>query len=212
MLLTRSGALLGALLTLTLPAASRAQMQDQQITAKIAVKATAGIDIGTTVSEITVQDEKGAVTIDPAKTSATVVVFVSNRCPVSNSYNARMNSLYRDYNGKNVQFVFADANVTEREEDIKELGTPAKLGAIIYKDADNQLADKFGARVTPEVFVFDSKGALRYRGAIDDSQTEEQIKNNFARDALDQMLAGKDVAVTKSNAFGCSIKRKRVAS
>ena len=74
-------------------------------------------------------------------------------------------------------------------------------------DKGNVLADKFGATVTPEVFYFNEKNVLIYRGAIDNSRKGDQITENYLRDAFDATLSGKTVAKTSANAFGCSIKR-----
>ncbi len=104
--------------------------------------------------------------------STTVVTFISVRCPVSNAYNSRMNAVHNDYASKGVQFVFINSNAS----------------------------DRFGAQATPETFVIDSSGVIRYHGSIDDAQSE-------ARGALDAVLAGKQPEVAETMAFGCSMKR-----
>ncbi|HEV2687905.1 MAG TPA: hypothetical protein VGV35_05100, partial [Bryobacteraceae bacterium] len=79
----------------------------------------------------------------------------------------------------------------------------------VYKDGNNVLADRFGAEVTPESYVIDSNGVIRYHGSIDDSQNEARIRTRGLRLALDAVLAGKPVEITQTKAFGCSIKRAR---
>jgi hypothetical protein len=57
------------------------------------------------------------------------------------------------------------------------------------------------------MFVFDEKGVLRYAGALDDNAEPEQVKEQFAREAIDAVLSGKEVAKPEPKAFiGCSIK------
>src|SRR4051812_29446302 len=75
--------------------------------------------IGTTLDAIAVQDSAGPVTFRPADAPVTVVLFVSAQCPISNAYNERMNTVYADYASKGVRFVFANANVTETQEDMR---------------------------------------------------------------------------------------------
>ena len=100
------------------------------------------------------------------------VTFISVQCPVSNAYNSRMNGVHNDYASKGVKFVFINSNAS----------------------------DRLGAQATPETFVIDSSGVIRYHGSIDDSQSE-------ARGALDAVLAGKQPEAAETKAFGCSIQR-----
>jgi hypothetical protein len=74
-------------------------------------------------------------------------------------------------------------------------------------DKGNVLADKLGASVTPEVYFFDEKNKLLYRGAIDNNRSGDNITNNYLRDAVEAKMAGKAIAKTSANAFGCTIKR-----
>ncbi len=71
------------------------------------------------------------------------------------------------------------------------------------------VADRFGAEVTPESYVVDSSGIMRYHGQIDDSRNEPHIKKRTLSVALDAMLAGKPVPAQETKAFGCTIKRVR---
>jgi hypothetical protein len=61
--------------------------------------------------------------------------------------------------------------------------------------------------VTPEVYVLDKDGMLRYHGRIDDSQDPTGVKSQDLRAALDAVLAGKPVPNPQTRAFGCTIKR-----
>ncbi len=165
--------------------------------------------IGSRITELALEGESGPVTISPSKSAATLVIFVSRQCPVSNAYNSRMNTLQRDYSGKNVQVIFVNPNITETAEDSKWLTDTTKLGHTVYRDLDNKIADKLNAQFTPEAYVFDAEGVLRYHGAIDDAQNESKVQKKPLRDALDAVLAKKPVGVETSRAFGCSIKRKK---
>ena len=125
--------------------------------------------VGSKISTIDVTENGKLVAISPAKADATVLIFISTQCPISNSYNERMNALYKDYAGKNVQFVFANANANESPAEIEQHAQANQFAFKVYKDAGNLLADKFGATVTPETFVFDKNGVLQYHGYIDDA-------------------------------------------
>lgn len=158
------------------------------------------------------QIQLGGKVVKPSEAKATAVVFVSTKCPVSNAYNERFKELYRDYSGKNVQFVFVNANANEPESEIAAHSKANGFAFQVYKDTNNQLADKLNAQYTPEVFLFDSKGTLVYHGRIDDSREVPGIKSRDARVALDAVLAGSAVPVAETKAFGCTIKRAKGTS
>ena len=139
-----------------------------------------------------VQDPSGApVQFSALRGPVTVVVFTSTTCPVSNAYNERMNSLYRDYSAKGCE-VYLRQRQPERVR--RGRGLHAKsVGFVfpVYKDPDNALADRFDAQVTPETYVIDSTGTLVYHGQIDDSRNEKRVQQQALRMALDAVLAGK---------------------
>lgn len=169
--------------------------------------------IGSMISVMTVEDSTGPIVVKPSDASATVLIFVSAECPVSNAYNGRMNALYRDYTSKKVRFIFADANVTETLTQIQKLRNRPEnpLTVPTYYDANNVLADHLGAHATPEAYVIDNTGVLRYHGAIDNSKDPSQVTAQPLRNAIEAVLAGKPVQVATTRAFGCTIKRKHAA-
>lgn len=141
--------------------------------------------------------------------SAIVVIFVSTRCPVSNAYNQRMAQIFADYSPKNVAVIGINSNRGEDAEAVKKHAAENGLKFPILMDENNEVADLFGAKVTPEVFVLEPDLTVRYHGHIDDSQRESQVKKSGLRDALDELLANKAVTDSETKAFGCSIKRVR---
>jgi peroxiredoxin len=138
---------------------------------------------------------------------AVVLMFIATRCPVSNAYNERMAALAHDYAGKHVAVIGINANREETPEEIVAHARDHGFAFPILKDAGNTQADRFGASVTPEAFVFDGSWTLRYHGRIDDNQRGDNIKSQDLRAALDALVAGGDVVVKETKAFGCTIKR-----
>ena len=166
--------------------------------------------VGSKISEFNVQDLDGKpVAFSALRGPITVVTFIATQCPVSNSYNQRMNAVYNDYTSKGVKFIFVNANKNESPNEVRQHARNVAFAFPVYKDANNVLADRFDAQVTPESYVIDSAGIIRYHGSIDDSQNEARIRTRGLRLALDAVLAGKPVAVTETKAFGCTIKRVR---
>jgi hypothetical protein len=123
-----------------------------------------------------------------------------------------MSSLYREYSTKGVRFLFLNANSNEDAAEVAQHIKEVSFPFAVYKDIHNRVADAAGAQMTPESFVLDASGVLRYHGAIDDSTNEARIKRHGLKDALDAVLAGKPVTTTEIKSFGCTIKRVRKGS
>ncbi len=161
------------------------------------------------ISDFTLTDYNGVkhALSDYKEAKGIVVMFIATRCPVSNAYNGRMAALYADYQKRGFAFVGINSNKAEAASEIKEHAGKNHLAFTILKDPGNLIADKFGATVTPEIFVLSNELQLLYHGRIDDSRREANVKSKDLRDTLDAILAGKSVPVTETKAFGCSIKR-----
>jgi thiol-disulfide isomerase/thioredoxin len=169
--------------------------------------ALAAVLLGASVPDFQVVDLQGAShTFASLKGGTTVVAFIAVRCPVSNAYNQRMEALYKDYSAKGVKFVFINANVNESSDEVKAHAQQVGFTFPVYRDSGN-VADRFDAQVTPETFVIDKAGIIRYHGAIDDAQNEARVRKQSLHVALDEVLAGKAVTVAETKAFGCSVKR-----
>jgi peroxiredoxin Q/BCP len=138
---------------------------------------------------------------------ATVVMFIATKCPVSNSYNTRMADLANTFSARNVRFIGINANKAELSSEVADHAKKHNFSFPVLKDANNVIADRFDARVTPEVYVIDDKGVLRYHGRVDDSQKETDVKSKDLQAALNAVLAGQPVPVKETIAFGCTIKR-----
>lgn len=165
------------------------------------------VAVGSRIGDFQVTDLDGKpVTVKTAH-GVTAVIFVATQCPVSNAYNERMNALYKDYSAKGVHFVFINSNRTEPAAEVRGHLVEHKLAYSVYKDPNNVVADRLNAQVTPEVYLLDASGTLRYHGSIDDSRVLERVHDKRARKALDAMLAGEPVAAPETKAFGCTIRR-----
>ncbi len=138
---------------------------------------------------------------------AIVIIFVATQCPISNAYNSRMAALNKEYKEKEISFIGINSNKQESIEEIKTHAAENKLDFVILKDQNNIIADKFKASFTPEVYVLNKDFEIMYHGRIDDSRKEEDVKTKDLRKALDEILAGKKVEISKTKAFGCTIKR-----
>lgn len=143
-----------------------------------------------------------------AANALTVVMFIATRCPVSLAYDGRMAALGKEYGGKGVAFVGVNANVNEPVDEIAAHAKEHGFTFPVVKDAGNVVADRWGARVTPEIYVIDRAGVVRYHGRIDEQQADPaNVKSPDLKSALDALLSGGQPANPETKAFGCSIKR-----
>ena len=143
---------------------------------------------------------------------ATVVLFLATQCPIATDYADRVVALVKTYGEKSekkVQFIGINSNKQETIKEIAEYSKKYKFEFPVLKDPENKIADYFGAKRTPEVFLFDAERILRYAGAIDNSPKEPT--QHYLKDALDLVIAGKDIPEKskKTRAVGCTIKRVR---
>ncbi len=165
--------------------------------------------IGERVDNVSLEDLNGNRTLITLPGRTTAIVFLSAECPISNEYNDRMSALYRDLSASPVRWIFVNANQNESTTAVKEHVRAAEFPFPVHRDRANRLADRLGATVTPEAFVIDTEGRLRYRGHIDDSRNAARAQFHGLREALDAVLKGQPVARPQTKAFGCTIKRVR---
>ena len=89
----------------------------------------------------------------------------------------------------------------------REMAEQFQITTPILLDEEGKVGQMYGARRTPEMYVIDAEGVLRYWGAIDDDSGFRTIgKTNFVEQAVKSVLAGETVRVQKTRAYGCSVK------
>jgi peroxiredoxin len=157
---------------------------------------------------------------DKAKILA--IVFTANHCPTAQAYEKRIIQLAGDYKDKGVTLVAVSSNnpkavcleelgysdMGDSFEEMKIRAEQEKFNFIYLYDGDKQeMAKAYGPQVTPHIFIFDKDRKLRYVGRIDDVENPYSTSSQQdARNAIDAMLAGKQVPVEKTKVFGCSMK------
>lgn len=138
---------------------------------------------------------------------ATVVMFVSTRCPYSNAYVGRMKTLASKYTPKGVSFVGIDSDQNEPKAEVAAYSKSKGFPFPVLVDRGDKVADAYAARVTPETYVISSSGTLVYHGRIDNDMDPANVHTHDLANAIDETLAGHPVAKAETKAFGCSIKR-----
>jgi peroxiredoxin len=151
------------------------------------------------------------------------VIFTCDHCPTAQMYEDRIKTLVTDYRSKGVAFVAIQPNasqvlapgennytdVADTLDDMKIRAKYRRFNFPYLNDGETQtVSAQYGPRNTPHLFLFDKERKLRYEGRIDDNQFEARAKIFDAREALDALVAGKEVPNPKRAVFGCSIKWK----
>jgi len=128
-------------------------------------------------------------------THGVVMVFLSSKCPYVAQARQPLAELFRSY-GSKVAFVGVNANQNESAEDIKA-DAAANFPFPMLRDEGANVAELYAAERTPEAFLIDKEGVIRYHGGVAELGA-----------ALADFTAGHAVAKAESKAFGCTIKRK----
>ena len=145
-----------------------------------------------------------------ASNGATVVLFYSSECPISNAFSPTLAAIAEAHAADPLAVVGVCVDADLPAEDIAKHAREFHLNFPVVQDRDGSITARFAAKVTPEVFVYDSSRQLRYRGRIDDQYAARGKRNahhqtNELRDAVDAVIAGKPVAVAAADAVGCPV-------
>ncbi|REK12544.1 MAG: thiol-disulfide isomerase [Planctomycetota bacterium] len=169
--------------------------------------------IGRKIENFTLDDFRGAERSldDLSDAKLVVVAFMGTECPLANLYTPKLAEIAKEYESKGVAFVGINSNQQDSITEVASHATRHKLPFNVLKDPGNEVADRFGAVRTPEVFVLDGDRVVRYWGRVDDHfgigyQKQEATREDL-KVALDELLAGKSVSVAKTDAPGCFIGR-----
>ena len=141
----------------------------------------------------------------------TVVVFTCNHCPYALAWHDRLLDAARDYAGR-ARFLFVNPNDAERYpadsfDAMKERVRADGGWPVAYlRDESQEVARAFGARTTPDLFVVDASGTVRYRGAPDGDHRDRSAAAAWLREAVDAVLEGREPDLAETEPVGCSVK------
>jgi len=144
--------------------------------------------------------------------TAVVVVFMCNHCPYVKAYIDRLIAIQTDYQGQGVAVIGINANNDQKYpedsfEKMKDYAETWQLNFPYLRDRTQDVAHAFGATCTPEPFVIDQQGILKYRGQIDDNYRNPAAVTSYdLRSAIDTIIKGEIITKPMEPAIGCSIK------
>jgi len=140
-----------------------------------------------------------------------ILIFDCNTCPYSKAYNQRIIDLNEKYASKGFPVITINANEGSGDtyEDMVRMANKKKYKFPYLYDETQAIAKAYGATNTPHVFVLNQDLKVSYIGAIDDNaRNAANATKKYVEDAVDALIAGKSVPVTKTKAVGCGIKWK----
>ena len=144
-----------------------------------------------------------------------IVVFTCNHCPFSKKYEDRIIALDKKYKKQGYPVVAINSNdpVVSPEDSYDKMIERAKQKKFSFPylyDESQTIAKTYGATRTPHVFVLQKNGSVnnvKYIGAIDDNSDDAKaVTAKYVEQAVDALVAGKEVATTTTKAIGCTIK------
>ena len=155
------------------------------------------------------------VSLNDVKTeNGLLVMFSCNTCPYVVKNQGRTKEIFGYLQEKQIGGIILNSNEGARSAEDSYKSMQNYASAQDYKwlyvlDSNNELADAFGANRTPECYLFNKEGMLVYHGAIDDNPADDsKVKRSHLKEAINEMIIGKDVSVKESKSVGCGIKRK----
>ena len=181
----------------------------------MAIKSTT-IDIGTKAEDFNLPGVDGEnYSLGSFKaTKGLVVAFTCNHCPYAQAAWPLLNKLASEFKTKGVSFVGINPNdenmyPEDSFEVMKEKTSEWKINFPYLRDESQEVAKKYGAVCTPDVFVFNENRELYYHGRINDNWKEpEKVTKEELKNALDSLLEGKPAPTDQNPSLGCSIKWK----
>ena len=133
---------------------------------------------------------------------AVVVLFTSTVCPYANYFASHVRELSESYGPRGVLFVGVNSNNWESRQEILDHARERGFAFPMIKDEGHVIADRLGADRTPEAFLVDATGRLRYRGWVKSKQESPDLQR-----ALDAVIEDRPVRRPVTKAFGCAIDR-----
>ena len=149
------------------------------------------------------------------KNNGLLVVFTSNSCPFVVMWEDRYKLLEVKCRNSNIGMVYINSNQAKRNGDdsVEKMKNHSKEMGYTFPyliDKNSEIANAFGAKTTPHIFLFNNEKTLVYKGAIDDNyKSANDVTKNYLLDALENVSNQQSISIKETKAVGCSIKRVR---
>lgn len=149
--------------------------------------------------------------VPQVETKYTVYIFLLDECKICREYGPELKKYSEKFQSDKIEFVGVFPNFSSKKENIEKYKSEFDLKFELKTDYFKKLSNKFGARVLPEVFVYDAiTDSVVYSGRIDDryvsiGKRKRIIKNYELENALQSIVENQDIKINKTEAVGCFI-------
>lgn len=145
-----------------------------------------------------------------------ILIFTCNTCPYAVASEERIVALDQEFKAKGFPVIAINPNnpAVQPEDTYERMQAKAREAGFTFPylyDESQSIYAKYGATKTPHVYILQKqqdKNIVKYIGAIDDNVRDASgVKERFAANAVNELLAGKEVSVKETKAIGCSVKQ-----
>ncbi len=175
------------------------------------------LPLGTSAPDFCLPDTRGQMVAlaDFKSAPALLILFICNHCPYVKHIRSALADLARQYQQRGVAIAAINSNDVQNYPDDspekmkQEVRAAGYVFPYLYDEAQS-VAKAYRAACTPDIFLFDGKRKLVYRGQFDDSRpgNGRPVTGRDLRAALDAVLEGKPVPEPQTASMGCNIKWK----
>lgn len=142
---------------------------------------------------------------------ASVLMFLSPECPLCQSYSLTLTQLEKEFQEKGVRFYGIIPDVSFSNAVVNAYAQQYHMRMPMLRDDNRAVTNLLAAKVTPEVVVVNSNGAVVYQGRIDNwayelGKKRRVITEHNLKDALTAIVSNQPIAVKKTKAIGCFIE------
>jgi len=201
------------LLSFTTTDHDRNKTQKENISAK-------GYEVGDEAADFKLKNIDGKmVSLSDFKSAkGFIVVFTCNHCPYAKKYEDRIIELDKKYKSQGYPVIAINPNDpnVQPEDSYQQMIERAKQKGFTFPylvDEGQKIYPQYGATKTPHVFVLkkeNGKNIVKYIGAIDNNyDNPNDVSEYYAQDAVNALIKGEPVKMTKTVAIGCTIKVKK---
>lgn len=197
-----------------------AKDHDRNISQKMDVSSVKGYEVGDEAADFKLKNIDGKmVSLSDFKSAkGFIVVFTCNHCPYAKKYEDRIIELDKKYKAQGYPVIAINPNDpnVQPEDGYQQMIERAKQKGFTFPylvDEGQKIYPQYGATKTPHVFVLkkeNGKNIVKYIGAIDNNyDNPNDVSEYYAQDAVNALIKGDPVKMTKTVAIGCTIKVKK---
>ena len=176
-----------------------------------------GYGIGDVASEINLMDvdETMVSYANYPDAKGFIVIFTCNTCPYAVASEDRIIALDAEFKPQGYPVIAINPNNPKAQpaDTFELMQKKAKDKGFTFPylyDESSTIYATYGAKKTPHVYLLqkeEGKNIVKYIGAIDDNvRNGKAVKERFLANAIDELIAGKEITLKETKAIGCSVK------